>query len=182
MTSSSTRISRESGRVAEDAAWQRWLQEYGPPLLLYARQWTSSLVEAEEAVQDGFVRFWKAGLQSRPDPKPALYTCVRSAALDQLRSRQRRQAREQRAAELMEAEKPAPLFNDSLEQGEWREEVERAMATLPEEQRQVLVLKIWGDLTFRQIADIQELPLNTVASRYRYAFGSLRKQLGVKRS
>jgi RNA polymerase sigma-70 factor (ECF subfamily) len=51
------------------------------------------------------------------------------------------------------------------------------MTTLPAEQREVLLLHVWGDLTFREIAEILDLPANTVASRYRYALAKLRRVL-----
>jgi RNA polymerase sigma-70 factor (ECF subfamily) len=48
---------------------------------------------------------------------------------------------------------------------------------LPDEQREVLVLKIWNDLTFAEIGSVLEISQNTAASRYRYALGALRKTL-----
>jgi RNA polymerase sigma-70 factor (ECF subfamily) len=60
---------------------------------------------------------------------------------------------------------------------ERRLEIEAALLRLPPEQREVLVLKIWQELTFEQIGEILALSPNTAASRYRYALGALRKQL-----
>jgi RNA polymerase sigma-70 factor (ECF subfamily) len=48
---------------------------------------------------------------------------------------------------------------------------------LPSEQREVVVLKIWGGLTFAQIAEQLELSAHTAASRYRYALSKLRESL-----
>ncbi len=53
--------------------------------------------------------------------------------------------------------------------------VETALCRLPPEQREVLVLKIWGELTFAQIGEALKLSPNTVASRYRYALVALKK-------
>jgi RNA polymerase sigma-70 factor (ECF subfamily) len=64
-----------------------------------------------------------------------------------------------------------------LEADDRREAVEAAMRRLPEEQREVLVLKIWAELTFEQIAGELEISPNTAASRYRYALAALRKEL-----
>lgn len=50
-----------------------------------------------------------------------------------------------------------------------------ALRRLPREQAQVVVLKIWHDLTFAEIAELLELSPNTVASRYRYALAKLRE-------
>jgi len=48
---------------------------------------------------------------------------------------------------------------------------------LPDEQREVVILKIWNELTFAEIAQILEISQNTAASRYRYALGALKKNL-----
>ena len=53
----------------------------------------------------------------------------------------------------------------------------RALAGLSEDQRQVTVLHIWGELTFAQIADVLGVSANTAAARYRYALAKLRETL-----
>jgi RNA polymerase sigma-70 factor, ECF subfamily len=52
--------------------------------------------------------------------------------------------------------------------------VRRALSDLPEQQRTVVVLKIYEDMTFQQIADALGISINTAASRYRYAMDKLR--------
>ena len=52
-----------------------------------------------------------------------------------------------------------------------------ALDLLPEEQREVLVMKIWNELTFVEIASALEISQNTAASRYRYALAALKKNL-----
>jgi RNA polymerase sigma-70 factor (ECF subfamily) len=69
------------------------------------------------------------------------------------------------------------LITDQLEQAELTITIDRALRLLPEEQREVLVLKIWGELTFQQIADTLGSPLNTVAARYRYGLEKLRERM-----
>jgi RNA polymerase sigma-70 factor (ECF subfamily) len=78
------------------------------------------------------------------------------------------------AAARPEAE---PLFVDPLEQDERRAAIEASLRELPLGQAEVVVMKIWGGLTFPQIAEALELPTNTVASRYRYAIARLRARL-----
>jgi RNA polymerase sigma-70 factor (ECF subfamily) len=56
-------------------------------------------------------------------------------------------------------------------------EVERALRELPPEQREVVVLRIWGEMTLAEVAAVLDVPANTVASRYRYALDRLRKVL-----
>jgi RNA polymerase sigma-70 factor (ECF subfamily) len=52
-----------------------------------------------------------------------------------------------------------------------------AVERLPNEQREVVILKIWNELTFAEIGHVLEISQNTAASRYRYALGALKKIL-----
>ncbi len=69
------------------------------------------------------------------------------------------------------------MFAGPLEQSERRIVIEAAMSSLPESQREVLVMRIWGGLSFPQIAAVLQISDNTVKSRYRYALAKLGEQL-----
>jgi RNA polymerase sigma-70 factor (ECF subfamily) len=64
-----------------------------------------------------------------------------------------------------------------LEGDERRAAIEEALERIPAAQREVLVLKIWGELTFDQIGHELGVSPNTAGSRYRYALAALRQQL-----
>jgi RNA polymerase sigma-70 factor, ECF subfamily len=153
-------------------AWTVWLDQHGAALVLFARQWVRSRADAEDVVQEAFVRFWRSR-HKVAEPAGYLYACVKRCALDWQRGR-RRQARREEASARPEAES---LFAVPAEQAERRAAIEASLAQLPEEQREVLVLKIWGGLSFVQIASALEISTNTAASRYRYALAKLREQL-----
>jgi RNA polymerase sigma-70 factor (ECF subfamily) len=158
--------------VGDGDDWRDWLDRHGPALVLLARQWVASRADAEDVVQEAFVRFWRTR-ERVLDPTAYLFGCVKHVALDGLRGR-RRQERRDMAAARPEAE---PLFVDPLEQDERRAAIEASLRELPLGQAEVVVMKIWGGLTFPQIAEALELPTNTVASRYRYAIARLRARL-----
>lgn len=149
------------------------MDRHAAALVLFARQFTRNHADAEDIVQEAFVRFWKSGRRAT-DPLAYLYACVRNYALDQRRSQTRRSRREQAAATN---ENCPPLFIQDCEQRELSAAVQRAFAGLPREQAEVLVMKIWGQLTFAQIAEALAISPNTAASRYRYAAESLRQAL-----
>jgi RNA polymerase sigma-70 factor (ECF subfamily) len=149
----------------------QWLEQHGPALLLFARGWVSGHADAEDVVQEAFVRFWRSRSRAS-DPAAYLYACVKRSALEWLRAGARRSRREEASARA-EAE---PLFEDVLEQQERRVAVEAALANLPEKQREVLVMRIWGDLSFPQIAEALGVPTETAASRYRYALAKLHEE------
>jgi RNA polymerase sigma-70 factor (ECF subfamily) len=158
--------------------WEQLMQEHGASLLLYARQWCNSHADAEEAVQDGFVRFWRAWQDGRikvKEPTGLLYLHVKRSALDRLRGNKRRTARHDKAADILYEEQP--WFESTLDRDERRAALEQAMQTLPSEQREVLVMKIWGELTFREIGETLAIPQDTAASRYRYALKALGRNL-----
>ena len=139
--------------------------------MLLARQWAATRADAEDIVQEAFVRFWRSR-ERVAEPAAYLYACVKRCALDWQRGIQRRTRREQATARS-EAE---PRFVAPLELDERRWAIEAALAALPEDQASVLVMRIWGGLSFPQIAAALEIPANTAASRYRYALARLREQ------
>lgn len=175
-------------------AWRRCYREMGAKLLLYARQLMHSnhftvSQDAEDVVQTAFVRFWKHHPAAQPDQYGLLFAAVRTAALDVLRSSARRAKREDRYSvetvdfrEARPSGNPEPWFGNSpLQQQEEEQDrtarVQEAIQKLPEEQREIIVMKVWGELTFAQIAEALKLSPNTVASRYRLGMNALRGKL-----
>jgi RNA polymerase sigma-70 factor (ECF subfamily) len=144
---------------------------------MFARQWASSPAEAEDVVQEAFVRFWRARERAQ-DPTAYLYACVKRCAIEMARASSRRTRREHAAARG----ERSPLLACPVELDERRAGVEAALRMLPEPQREVIVLKIWGGLTFAQAGLALGVPADTAASRYRYAVAKLRGQLAEEPS
>ena len=160
--------------MADGCDWRLWLARHGPPLLLLARQRVPNVSDAEDIVQEAFLRFWHSRHRAN-DPVAYLYACTRRRCDEWLRDRRRRLRREQSAA-CREWTVGADLF-DAAEFAERRLLIEAALRSLPAEQREVVIMKLWGDLSFGQIAAAVSIPANTAASRYRYAMEKLREQL-----
>jgi len=162
----------------ERTMWHRMLHQCGDGLFLYARQLCRNDADAADVVQEAFLRVWRKHANNgvtEPDLPALCYAAVRYTVLDRQRQTARRWRRETVAGESW-YEQP-PLFESSLEQAEERARLEAAIDKLPVEQREVLTLKIWGELTFQQIATVTDESPNTVASRYRLALAALRQQL-----
>ncbi|HJX98779.1 MAG TPA: sigma-70 family RNA polymerase sigma factor [Chthoniobacterales bacterium] len=159
--------------VATDENWKTCFCQLAPGLVLFARQWARSADDAEDIVQEAFVRFWRK--QHDITNRGLLYATVRSIALDFLRRDSRRSRRESTAMSDVD-HSVAPAF-------EIEDDTQRALVAaldlLPTEQREVLVMKIWSDLTFAEIASALEISQNTAASRYRYALAALKKNLAT---
>lgn len=155
-----------------DGTWQSWFETYGRKLLLFARQWATSAAGAEDLVQEAFVRFWRSPCRNEAEAHLHLFAMVRRAGLDHVRTTSRRAARETIAvadSETVAWFAPATDERDAA--------IQAALQQLPPEQREVVVLKIWGELTFEQVARTLDIPPNTAASRYRYALEALRRSL-----
>src|SRR5438874_9499357 len=137
-------LQRPSNRIPDAGYdWASWLHRHGPALVLFARACVPTRADAEDVVQEAFVRFWRARDRA-VDPTAYLFGCVKRCALDWVRCRARRARREAIAARP-EGE---PLFDGPAEQAERRAAVAAALQTLPDAQREVLVMRIWGGLTF----------------------------------
>jgi len=158
--------------------WHRMLHRCADGLFLYARQLCRNDADAADVVQEAFLRVWrKHGNNGVTEPDlPALcYAAVRYAVLDRRRQAARRHQREVAAGDSW-YDQP-PLFASSLERAEEHARLEAAIRRLPVEQREVLTLKVWGELTFQQIAAVTDESPNTIASRYRLALAALRQHL-----
>jgi RNA polymerase sigma-70 factor (ECF subfamily) len=157
-------------------SWKDWFTRHGPKLLLCARQWTCSLADAEDVVQDAFVRFWRNQRGLGGEPMALVLTSIRRAATDLARRDRRRAARDALGGHDMLPEQES-YFAFAETRDDRRAQIEAVLRGLPAEQREVVVLKIWGELTFEQIAAKLEISPNTAASRYRYGLTAVRKQL-----
>ena len=151
-------------------------QQCGAELLAFARTLANgNVADAEDIVQECLVRVWQGRrhLASVRDVRAYLFTMVRNIFLN-LARKESREAR--RRAQQGES---APLFvegppDDPVEPGK----LGGALGSLPEEQKQVVILKVWGGFTLAQIAEILGVPEKTTASRYRYGLEKLKRLLG----
>ena len=154
--------------VAESTGWcERLYRAKAPELILYGRALGLSHAEAEDVLQETFV-----ALMGRVEPpnQPEHY-CVRSfrnRALNYRRSLWRRLTRELESKRWFERSPgDSPAERAAM----------RALATLPQDQREAIVLKIWHEHTFDEIGELLGISPNTAAGRYRYGLQKLRAQL-----
>ena len=149
---------------------------YERPLHRVAWTMLRSRQDAEDAVQEvflGIVRA-RAALDRVENLRSYLFSALRHAVA-------RLAARRKTALLVMEAP-PALLPGDAAQiDAELSELLERGLAELPPEQREVLSLKIDGGLTFQEVAAVLKIRPNTAASRYRYALEKLRAHLNAGR-
>lgn len=158
---------------SEAALWQGWLDTHGEVFLLFARQQTRSEADARDVFQEALVDAWKrAG--HRPPDRALVFAQIRRRAIDLARSNERRGRREQIA---VGSDAESAWFCPDFSQGDTYGFLGRAVAELPPILRETLTLKIWGDLTFPEIATLLEITVPTATARYRYALERLRPGL-----
>ena len=151
--------------------WKAWFAKHGARLLLFARQQARCSDDAEDLVQEAFVRIWRLYGHTGEVSPSLVYRAIRRLAIDWARSLDSRKRREEKISH----DTPfASSFDRGLERDERRDVLLQAVDRLPPEQKEVLTLKIWAELTFDEIARTLDLSLNTVASRYRYALRKLK--------
>ena len=146
---------------------RRLYDQHGPALVAYARGFLPDAAAAEDVVHQVFLRLLSAELTMPDAPVAYVYRAVRNAALNARRNGLR----------LVELDPQSSIFRHRGGNREAALALERALAELPEEQREVVVMRVWSGLTLEEIAAATTKPLNTAASRYRYALEKLREKL-----
>ena len=146
----------------------RLFDEHASALVLFARP----LCEApEDVVQDAFVAL------ARQDPAPDrpvawLYRVVRNGAIAASRKSRRRRGRERRAA----GREVVPWF-DAADDRIDAERAARLLAELEDDERSVVIARVWGGLTFDEVARSLGCSLTTAHRRYRSGLARLHERL-----
>jgi RNA polymerase sigma-70 factor (ECF subfamily) len=153
-------------RPIEPKVLGRLYRQHAPALRLYARQWGGG---GEDLVQEAFVRL----AQQTPPPEqvlPWLYRVLRNEALAVQRTAARRRRREQRVST------PEAWFGATEDRLD-ANEATRLLAELSLELREVIVARLWGGLTFEEIARVVGCSLPTAHRRYQTGLAQLRERL-----
>lgn len=138
---------------------------------------------AEDAVHDAFTKMIRLNAAPHGDPASYAFGAVRNAALDQCAKQAQpgaagRGFEEGEAHPLDFAQAPASSDPGSRAQdAEDKARVQVALASLPPEDREVILMRLWSNLSFQQIGDACREPLGTIASRYYRALAQLKLRL-----
>jgi RNA polymerase sigma-70 factor (ECF subfamily) len=156
--------------------FERLFQAHAQPLFGFLVYRTGDRTLAEDVLADAFERALRSRRSfdaARGDGKAWLY----SIALNRLRDLQRRSAVESRALDQLAGEHvEEPRFEDHVIN---TDELRRALADLPDEEREVLALRFGGDLTVPEIAQLLEQPLSRIEGRVYRGLRKLRERSGI---
>lgn len=167
--------------AGRDEAFAQLIHGYGPSLYRAALALVGDRHDAEEVVQEVFVALVRSRerLAAVENLRAYLFASVRRASIRRLtKRREQNRALNELASESPAT--PAALGTDdpSFTTDERSQRLQACVAQLPLEQREVIALKLDGELTFREIGELLEISQHTAASRYRYALERLRLLLG----
>lgn len=155
--------------------FERLYQEHAQPLFGFLAYRTGDTALAEDLLADTFERALRA--RKRFDRRKASEkTWLYAIALNLLRDAARRSKTEARALERMSPDSPGS--SDELAAVEHRDQVQRALAILSEEEREAIALRFGGDLTVPEIAKLLQQPLPRVEGRVYRSLRKLREELG----
>ena len=148
----------------------QWYEAHGTDLMLYARQWNADQY-AEDIVQDAFIRLLKQ--RKCPDNVRAwLFRVVRNCSISRARRLQQR-----RHAGRKLAKRQSPWFesrNDDLIDAKL---VQGLLQTLPSNLREIVLLRIWGQMPLKEISQIVKKSIPWVHHDYREALEMIRRKL-----
>jgi RNA polymerase sigma-70 factor, ECF subfamily len=155
---------------------QRLYDDHAQALFAFLLNFTRHEADTHDVLQEVFLKLANHPhlLNNVAEPRAFLIRLAHNQAIDLMRRRATRQKNYDRlAAELDTVFAPS----DHPDLAAFRQHLAAVLAELPDEQRAVVHLKLWEDMTFEAIGETLEIPPNTAASRYRYGIDKLRERL-----
>ncbi len=158
-------------------AFAQLVEEYQGPVYRLALRMGLSPSDAEEAAQDAFVSAWRSlpGFRGESKFSTWLYKLTTNAALDILR-REKKQLSGQDVTEMELADERESM-EEAVERKDAAQAVQRAIASLPEEYREILLLRYMKQLSYEELQEALGLPPGTVKSRINRAKTQLKEIL-----
>ena len=168
-------ISRARGGDRE--AFGELVEQYRDNVYRLAYRMCGNAYDADEAAQEAFVAAWRALPNFRGDAKFStwLYRLTTNAAIDVMRREKRHQTVGD--GEMIDLADDADSPQETVERTEQQEAVQKALSTLSEEYREVLLLRYMEELDYAEIAEVLQLPSGTVKSRINRAKAALKTAL-----
>jgi len=147
--------------------------KYQTPLFNYIRRWISDSSQAEDILQEVFVKVMNKAKSFMPAGNGSFASWLYVITLNLCRDKQR-----VTKTQSINYEPAAPDNQEFYGRAD-DEKLQQALNTLSPEQKEVVLLRTYSGLSFKAISKIQNVPLNTVLARMHYAINNLRQRLGV---
>lgn len=164
-------------RTGDREAFGGLVEQYRDNVYRLAYRMCGNAYDADEAAQEAFVAAWRALPNFRGDAKFStwLYRLTTNAAIDVMRREKRHQTVGD--GEMIDVADDADSPQETVERTEQQEAVQKALSTLSEEYREILLLRYMEELDYSEIAEVLQLPSGTVKSRINRAKAALKAAL-----
>ena len=155
----------------DDSSFQELMRRYLKPIYNFIRQYVKTEADADDATQDTFFKAWKHLKRFKDGNtfKSWIYTIARNTALDHLKKKKavhfsaldNQEQDIDFADTLKDAE---PLAAEIFERAELTQELNQALETLHPDHRAIMVMHYHEEMTFEEISEAVDVPMNTVKS------------------
>lgn len=163
-----------------------WLLScYGQRLYGFFVRATGSQNDADDLLQELFVKLLKSIKYYKHDDRfePWLFRIAANMVRDRGRKRQRSKIvplensseNQVNLAETLQSNEPLP--DKSIQQAEWNDQLQKALGRLPELDRQAIIMRHYGQLSFKEIAKELQIPMGTALAKVHRGLKSLRQIL-----
>ena len=156
-----------AGQKLSAAEIAKLYERHGGALAAYACTFVNDFASAEDVVHQLFLNLLRKETMMPETPIAYLYRATRNGALNARRTGVREVA----------IDRDGEFFQQREGNREAAFALQSTLAELPDEQREAVIMRIWSGLTLEEIAAATGVPLNTAASRYRYALEKLRERM-----
>ncbi|MCM1055892.1 MAG: RNA polymerase sigma factor [Bacteroides sp.] len=169
MTDKELQLKLREIEKGDSAAFEDVYRDMKTPLMTVIMRTLRNREAAEDILQEVFIKLYYSPPANVSKPRAYIFKTAANMAVDHLRKNRRTVSLEDCGE---------TLFAVESDQGE-RLDIERAMGSLEDRERQIVTLHINGGFKFREIAEMLEMPLGTALWRYQRAIKQLRETLGA---
>lgn len=169
----------------DENAFAKIVEKHQPAVLGTVAKMTNQSPDTEDIAQQVFIRLWKSAERYQPTAKftTFLFTITRNLVFNATRKKSGKNessfdALEENWGQSIEDKNSESRPDKSIEQNELRQEIDRAISSLPEKQRLAVILRRYEKMPYEEIASTLEISVPAVKSQLFRARTALRESLG----
>lgn len=161
---------------------EQLIDNHQSELLKFAYFMLNSMPDSEDVVQETFVKFYQqsSNLLDKTKAKAYLFRMVNNACIDLIRTNNIVKTVPINSIVNLPDQQENGYIKKQYLENEFRR-IKKVLKTIPDEQSEIIRMRTIGDLSFIEIAQILQISVSTVKSRFKYGINKLRKKSGIKK-